>query len=95
MRSFRLPTRFLLYFTVLTAAIMALVFLLVDKGVGDRLLAQAERRSLALGRHLASLAGPSFDAGDRAALARIEAAARPSSTSRSSRRPPLRRASAG
>ena len=76
MRSFRLPTRFLLYFTVLTAAIMALVFLLVDKGVGDRLLAQAERRSLALGRHLASLAGPSFDAGDRAALARIEAAAR-------------------
>jgi signal transduction histidine kinase len=75
-RRFRLQTRFLVYFTVLTAAIMALVFLLVDEGIGNLLLAQAERRALALGRHLASLAAPSVDAGDRTAVAQIAAAAR-------------------
>jgi len=75
-RRFRLQTRFCIYFTVLTAAIMALVFLLVDEGIGNLLLAQAERRALALGHHLASLAAPSVDAGDRTAVAQIAAAAR-------------------
>jgi len=75
-RRFRLQTRFVVYFTVLTAAIMALVFVLVDKGLGNLLLARTEGRMVALGRHLASLAGPAVDAGDRAALAEIAESAR-------------------
>src|SRR5262249_50071941 len=47
-RTFNLQARFLAYFTVLIAAIMALVFLLLDQGIGELLDAHSERRRMRL-----------------------------------------------
>jgi signal transduction histidine kinase len=65
-----LQTRFLLYFTALTAVIMALAFLLVDEAMGDVLLDPTQRRLVRMALIAAALLAVALGAAGSYLLAR-------------------------